>query len=320
MTLRLASPSDVHGKIFAFLAGEFARKGEYQCTKLELLRGRGTAFNDEIRTWNRTEKPERFEIRRLDEAGKEVENPTVREFALELMSIAEGEVAGSGGKHHRFTLRSTQVYGGRQTCGFHITTNEESGGDDTELVKGGESVLIMRGFSDMLKVTKDMYQSTTGGLMTIADKQVDRLNKLYDENDAMRRKIQDLENDKTEREWRIYQEQVADNRSKQSMDRLFQLGSVAVASFSQGKLGAGAAGSANDGSPVVMMLREFFASITPDQEKSLRSMGPITLSMGQLMMLNTISQLVAIPPDAPPPNAGAPNTSPSGIPSNGAAH
>lgn len=290
---------------------EFARSGEHSCTRIDLLRGRGSSFNDEIRSWHRKEEPSRFDLRvrrMIDGKDTELDNPTIRDFAHEIVAICEGEVHGTSGKH-RFTVRSTLEYGTRQLCSFVLAIqadlNDGEADSDMEPSNGGQTSLIMGGFRDLLRVNKEMHSSTLGMVGSLAREQQAELRELRVENADLYRKLRELENDKTQQEWEIYQAQLKDNRDKQSLDRVFQLGSVAIAAFAKGALPPAAMGGDGAGNPIVMVLREFFASLRPDQGPRLMQV----LDMSQIMMLQQINTLVTPPPEPTPPG---PNPSPNG--------
>ena len=113
---------DLHGKILAFLVGEFARKEGRQCTGVDLLYAPGEGYRDEpIRKWVRTDEPELFEFQ-----GAEGLVSTILE-------IAEGEVDAKPSGRHRFVVRTHQHLGGRATMSFALSPTYVGGGDVPDL-------------------------------------------------------------------------------------------------------------------------------------------------------------------------------------------
>lgn len=106
-----STTEDLHGKIMAFLAGEFARKEGRQCVGIDLIYTPGDGYRDEpIRKWVRPDDPELFEM------------PGVEGLVSTILQIAEDEVDAKTSGRHRFVLRTHQHLGGRATMTFALST------------------------------------------------------------------------------------------------------------------------------------------------------------------------------------------------------
>jgi len=104
--------TELLAKIFAFLAGELARKEHRQCVSLHLIASAAPHDKrEEIHVWTRDELPELFEL------------ASVELFAASLLEFAEKDVITRDG-FCRYTVQTWQHLGSRQIFSFRLQALE----------------------------------------------------------------------------------------------------------------------------------------------------------------------------------------------------
>ena len=108
--------TDLHPKLLAFLAGEFARKESRQCIRVELLYAQPGFREEPVRSWWRDEDPEVFEGFAKTE-----------QLVSALIEAAEDHTDDIGTGSQRFVVRTRQYFGGRAACSFKLSPSANLG-------------------------------------------------------------------------------------------------------------------------------------------------------------------------------------------------
>lgn len=254
MTQKLLTSPELQEKVVAFLTAEFGRTGDRQTTQVKLARGRGTAYDGDIRTWERTETPAWFECVMAE----------IEQRAIEIMAICEEDASTPG--VHRYTLVTRQHYGGKQTCAITIRVEDDETADlQTNLppTERGQTGLMMRGFDQMLRTVDRMHNQTIGQAFGIAKTATDEARTLREANDKLQRRVNDLEFELDERKFNLKKaerdEKVADVKFK----AISQIAGVVASKF-----GGPNAGHAFP-SRLAILVDQFGESMSREQQEAL---------------------------------------------------
>jgi len=291
----MSDVAELHGKILAFLAGEFARKDGRQCVGVELLFSPGNGFKDEpIRKWIRADEPELFDV-----PGNLAH---VEGFITRILEIVEGEADAKPPGKHRFVLRTEQHLGGRATMSFAMAPSFRGGGDETALIPAGgggkgDQGVISNHASQLMRINAQMFESTIR-VLGAQNHDIRAENaELRAENIALRREVEEARSTKMDREFQIAMAAEKNARTNAGFQKLLQLGSVVAA-----KIGGADEGPAGGGSsPLAILISEFGNSLRSDQIGVLMN----TLDMGQKIMFMEIMNTVKGAAGEAKPGAGA---------------
>jgi hypothetical protein len=254
MTQRLLTSPELQEKIIVFLTEEFARSGDRQTVQLRLSRGRGTAYDGDIRTWDRSESPAWFECVKAE----------IELRAIEIMAICEEDASTPG--LHRYTLVTRQHYGGKQSCPISLRVDEDETSDaqvGLPPTERGQTGLMMRGFDQMLRTVDRMHNQTIGQAFGIAKTASDEARTLRETNDKLVQKVRDLEYELDERKWNLKKQEREDKVSDIKFKAIAQIGAVVASKF--GGPNAGAAIP----SRLAILVDQFREGLSNDQENAL---------------------------------------------------
>jgi hypothetical protein len=289
----VSNNAEMHGKILAFLAGEFARKEGRQCVGVDLDYAPGNGFrNDEIRKWVRADEPELFE-----------NFVNVEKLVAQIVEIANGEADAKAAGKHRFVVRTHQHLGGCATHSFAISPAYSGGDSETALMAGGggsRQDVIANHAGQLMRINAQMYEGTIRVLGAGNADMRKEISELRAENILLRREIDDARSNKLDREFQIAMAAEKNARTNAGFQKLLQIGSVVAA-----KIGGGDEASGTP-TPLAMLVGEFGKSLRPDQMNVL--MG--TLDLPQKMMFMEIMNMLS--PPEPKPNGPAALSPPNG--------
>jgi hypothetical protein len=269
MTQRLLTSPELQEKIVAFLTEEFARSGDRQTVQVKLARGRGTNYDGDIRTWDRTESPAWFEFVKAE----------IELRAIEIITICEEDANVPG--LHRYTLVTRQHYGGKQTCAISIRVEEDEAADGQvglPPTERGQTGLMMRGFDQMLRTVDRMHNQTIGQAFGIAKTATDEARTLRETNDKLVQKIRDLEFQLDERQWNLKKQEREDKVADVKFKAIAQIGAVVASKF-----GGPAAGAAYP-HRLAILVDQFREGLSNEQEGALSEI----LAPEQLLALSEI--------------------------------
>ena len=310
----MSDNAELHSKILAFLAGEFARKEIRQCTGVDLLYAPSNGYRDEeIRKWVRADEPELFE-----------NLVNVENLVTSIIEIAEGEADARLAGKHRFVIRTHQHGGSRPTMSFALSPGYRGGDDEAALVPSGGgsgggglkadvvAMQVLAGHSgQFMRINAQMFDSALRPLAQQNTTMLTEIITLREECSRLQRELDEARSNKMDREFQLAMAADKNARTNAGFQKLLQLGTVVAA-----KIGGGDNGDAT--TPLMMLVGEFGRSLRPDQMSVLTSKAiPIfmaTLEATQKVMFIEIMNAVSSPeasPGEPKPDAGA-------VPPNGA--
>ena len=300
--------AELHGKLLQFLMAEWARKENRQLVSVELIFAPGGGFREEpIRKWVRADEPDCF-----------AEFPNIEKLVTQIIEIAEGEADAKPPGKHRFVLRTHQHLGDRANTSFALSPSY-TGGEETSLVHnnggggGGGSrgndvaaaQILASNNGQLMRINTQMFDGTIRVLGQQNMSMHEQIMALTTENATLRRELEEARSNKMDREFQIAMAAEKNQRTNAGFQKLLQLGTVVVAKFGADKAGGGG-GQLGEGSPLPMLLAEFYQSLKQEQLGVLMQ----TLDMAQKIMFMEIVNMVR-PPDkgpqqGPPPPNGAP--------------
>ncbi len=285
----MSDNAELHGKILAFLAGEFARKEGRQCVAVELDFSPGNGFKDEaIRKWVRADEPDLFD-----------NFANVEKLVTQIIEIAEGEANAKPGGKHRFVVRTHQHMGGRATQSFALSPQYNGGSDETAITpsnggagggNGYRQDIVANHAGQLMRINAQMFE----GAMRYVGQQNMALHEevatLRSENFTLRRENDDLKSTKMDREFQYAMAAEKNARSNMAFQKVLQLGTIVATKIAGGDEGGAAGGAA---SPLAMLVGEFGKSLRQDQIGVLMN----TLDMAQKLMFMEIMNMVKPPDD-----------------------
>ncbi len=291
-----------HGKIYAFLLGEFNRKEGRQCVRFDLYYAPQGYREEQLRSWVREETPELF-----DDVTK------VEGLASEILEIAEGHADAFGMGNHRYVIRTFQHLSGRSQHSFKMAPSFVAGSEPGEAlaVRGGgaassaEAALstLTQNNSALMRTNQAMFQQSLGVIAGIAED-------LRSENAVLKMKVTTLEHEnaelksnKDDKDLQTHLTLEAHQRKAKTFEMITQLGSIAVA-----KMAGGDAAGAQSG--IGMLLARFGESLRQDQIGMLFQVLDNTQKLMFMEIMNMVrSQQSApnVPGSAPPKGPPAPN-------------
>ena len=288
----MSDNSELHGKVLAFLAGEFARKEGRQCVGVDLLYAPGSGFRDEeVRKWVRADEPELFD-----------NFVNVEKLVGQIIEIAEGEVDAKPPGKHRFVVRTHQHMGGRALLSFALSPSFH-GGEEAALVPGGggggggglRQDVIANHAGQLMRINAQMFEGTIRVLGHQNQALHEEVSALRSENVLLRREVDEARSNKMDREFQIAMAAEKNARTNAGFQKLLQIGTVVAAKIGGDESQSGSA------SPLAMLIGEFGKSLRNDQVGVLMN----TLDMGQKIMFMEIMNMInAAAPGEPKPIAG----------------
>ena len=295
--------AELHAKILQFLMAEWARKDNRQLVSVELIYAPGGGFREEpIRKWVRADEPDFF-----------AEFVNIEKLVIQIIEIAEGEVDAKPAGKHRFVVRTHQHLGERASMSFPLAPSY-TGGDETSLVPngggggsrggGGEiaaAQILASNNGQLMRINTQMFDGTIRVLGQQNMSMHEQLMTLTTENATLRRELEEARSNKMDREFQIAMAAEKNQRTNAGFQKLLQLGTVVVAKFGADKAGGGG-GQLGEGSPLPMLLAEFYQSLKQEQLGVLMQ----TLDMAQKIMFMEIVNMVR-PPDKGPQQGPPPN-------------
>lgn len=292
--------AELHGKILAFLASQFALKNHQTCVKLDLLFSPGQGFKDEtVRSWDRKESPELFDTFVKTE-----------ELTSLIIEIAEGEADAKAPGRHRFVVRTTQFLNGRASHSFVLSPAYN--GDETALSPVGgrlaDTHVIAQHASQLMRINGQMFDGAIRVLGAQNEGLRSENSELRAEVIILRREIDEARSNKLEREFQVSMGMEKNARANEGFKKLLQLGTVVAAKMGMGGDEPGTP------TPLAMLVGEFGRSLRPEQVSVLFG----TLDMAQKMMFMEIMNSVAPSPEASAAPQAPVTVAPNGA--NGAPH
>lgn len=264
-----------HDALFAFLAGEFAKPGEGQCTGVTIFFAPPGGYREEeIRRWDRRATPEKFALEHITE------------FAREILDILTHEADAKSPGKHRFAVRTTQAIGHRAMHSITLSPAYTGAGEETALaIKGGggsESAIIASHAGSLMRVNQQMFDSVVRVSMQASDAMRRQIEELLTENRDLKKKLDEAESTRLEREFRVAQAAETMNFKKQGMTQLFQFGQIAMAHLTSGGK------TADPDSALVNLLYEFGSTLRGEQFAALQQV----LDQPQIMMFINVMNIV----------------------------
>jgi hypothetical protein len=261
---------DLHEKVLAFLAGEFARKAQRQCIRLELTHAPLGHRGDSLRVWEREESPEIFDD--LTQTEK---------LVGEIIRMAEEEADAWPGPQ-RFVLRTTQFLAGGAKTTF-IISPEFTGGENTEAlalaeaaggvgsaaggtVQGGALSVLqnalameMRHNERNMQINAQMFKGTIDVLGNANTELVTENQKLREERAQMMKELEEARSAQGERDLRGLAQIASDARKDKAVGKLLTLAPVVVSKV------LGKEGMPGAPTPLSILVSELGKSLTPQQ-------------------------------------------------------
>jgi len=301
-------------KIVTFLASEFARKEHRQCIRLELSHAQVGFRGDVLRSWDRKETPDDFEL------------SNVERLASEILQIALDEAENFPTGRQRFVLRTEQFLPGGRAKHTFVIAPEYTGSDDDEVGgMSGDETLALPGvsgaggradrsghpqtkigtFNNVLSMQMrhnerlmQMQSQTFQGSLQAALRQnqmlVDENMQLRKERAEMAKELETMRTASDERELRALAQVAADERKDKVVGKMLQLAPVVAAKIA----GAGAVPGAP--SSLSILVSELASSLSPEQFQRIAG----ALSMEQKILLGEAIK-VAKQSEPPPESAKA---------------
>jgi hypothetical protein len=269
MTQRALSSDELQSKLVMFLTEEFGRKGDRQCVWVALCRGRGAAYDGEVRSWSRVENDVWFTATLA----------SIEERAQEILGIAAEDASSPG--RHRYTVKARGHYGGIQTHAITLIVESDQGGADElpEPTQQGQTALMMQGFHGLLRVVKDTHNSTIGQAFGIAKGATDEARELRRDNDELRRKVSDLEYKLDERHYQLKRQQREDEISDMKFGAIKQVAGIVASKF-----GGQAAIAAGAPSRLAILVTQFAERVTPEMSEAFEALPPeMALALAEII-------------------------------------
>ncbi len=281
----MADNAELHAKILGFLMAEWARKENRQLVAVDLLYAPGNGFRDEpVRKWVRADEPDFF-----------AEFVNVEKLVTLIIEIAEGEVDAKPAGKHRFVVRTQQHLGERSNISFALSPSF-TGSDETSLTSNGggggrggggdvaAAQILASNNGQLMRINTQMFDGTIRVLGQQNLSLHEQVMALTSENALLRKELEEARSNKMDREFQIAMAAEKNQRTNAGFQKVLQLGSVVVAKFAGGNEGAAQLGA---GSPLSMLLGDFYQSLRPDQMGSLMQI----LDMPQKIMFMEIVNL-----------------------------
>lgn len=276
------SDEGLASKIVEFLSGELAKKNERQCVAIDLLYAPPGFRDEKLKTWDRSDEPDKFEVLALVEA-----------MVAQIIEIAEQHADTFGQGAHVYVLRTRQHLGGRMVHRFKISPSFDSSDQALVASQGGQSSgsshdamsVISQNNQALMRTNQAMFQASFGTLATLSEGMRDENIALKQENSRLRRELDDAQSIKEDREFDIAMKAEKNQRANEGFKTLLQIGTVVAAKIANGD------GPAEGGaqSPMRMLIAKFVESLTKDQIARLFQI----LDTGQRIMLYEIMKMAA---------------------------
>jgi hypothetical protein len=190
--------ADIEPKLLAFLAGAFARHHEETCVKIELEFSPGSGYSpDRLQTWTPQSHPEYFGVFAPEDSpegedvGKLAQKRHVFTSRLvgEMVQLARDFADSHSSGTHRFTVRTHQHLGGRDTHRFVLKPSYRGeDGDDAaplEATTSGQIAQLMRHLENKERGMRDMMGSFLQAISRATES-------TREENQALRSQVNDL--------------------------------------------------------------------------------------------------------------------------------
>lgn len=289
--------SEIHAKVLAFLAGEFARRESRQCVRLELSHAQPGYRGEVLRSWERSEEPGIFEDLTLTER-----------LTSEILKLAEDEANAYSGQQ-RFVLRTEQFLGGRGKCTFVMAP--EFNGDQAEGTalafgdgaqgQGSAATAItvlqnalameMRHNERNSQINAQMFKGTIDVLGNANTELVTENQKLREERAQMLKELEESRSAQGERDLRGMAQIAADARKDKAVGKLLTLAPIAVAKI------LGKDGMPGAPTPLSILVSELGKSLSPAQIANIAR----GLTMEQQMLFAEAMKTAQTSAEAEPP-------------------
>lgn len=277
----MADHADIYAKICTFLTDALALTDHQSCKRIDLIYAPAAAYRtDQIKTWTREHNPEPF-------IGVEGKRSHVYTEALcaEILELAESHADSYGQGRHRFSLRTHQHLGNRQTHSFVILPSVDSdegalvgsGGSELVPTQAGITTQLMRHLENRDRQAQTMMAAYIGGMSSMQQQ-------LRDENESLR--VQLAAKDRERMEWlktieearstehdrQIEAQQVVakEERKTFATKKAMSLLPVALSKFmGSGKPAGGPNAKKTPPSPLAILVAKLIESLTDDQRSQL---------------------------------------------------
>jgi len=256
---------DLREKLVAFLAKEFARKEHRQCIRLELSHAQIGYRGDVLRTWDRAESPDLFELKNIEE------------LASEIVKLARDE-ADNFPTRQRFVLRTEQYLAGGRAKHTFMMEPEYSGDDETQAIVGASGevsaaptvanvlAMQMRHNERMMQMNAQTFQGSLQAALRQNQMLVDENMQLRKERAEMMKELEESRSNKDERELAALAQVASDNRKDKAVGKLLQLAPVVAAKLAGGKDGLPGAPT-----PLSILVSELGKSLSTEQIQRIAS-------------------------------------------------
>ena len=295
---------DLRAKLLAFLAAEFARKDHRQCVRLELYHAQVGARGDLLRTWDRQETPDVFELARAEE------------LAGEIIKLARDE-ADNFRSRQRFVLRTTQYLAGGGAKITLVMEPEYDGDDDTQAIMGASGemsaqptvanvlAMQMRHNERLMQMSASTFQGSLQAALRQNQMLVDENVQLRKERAEMMKELEERRSSNDERELRALAQVAADERKDKVVGKMLQLAPVVAAKIAGGKDGLPGAPT-----PLSILVSELGKSLSPEQVN--RIAGALTMEQKILFAEAIKTAKASEPPEEPAKKPNGAEATPSG--------
>jgi len=249
---------DLRAKLLAFLAAEFSRKDHRQCIRLELSHAQVGYRGDVLRTWDRAETPDLFELKNTEE------------LASEIVKLARDE-ADNFPTRQRFVLRTEQYLAGGRAKHTFMMEPEYSGDDETQAIIGASGevsaaptvanvlAMQMRHNERMMQMNAQTFQGSLQAALRQNQMLVDENMQLRKERAEMMKELEESRSQKDQRELAALAQVASDNRKDKAIGKLLQLAPVVAAKI------AGKDGMPGAPTPLSILVSELAKSLSAQQ-------------------------------------------------------
>jgi hypothetical protein len=290
--------TELHAKVLGFLVEQFGFQKDRSCVRVDLLYSQKGFRDEEIRRWDRADKPELFETMVL-----------IEQLTSAIIEIAETHADSFGHGSHRYVVRTHAHAGGRATESFLLKPSFEAGSDPTAMVPGGGAAhdamgILTQNNMAFMRINAQMFQSSFSTLANLTDSLRAENTELRTENIALRREVEDSRSTRMDREFQFAMATEKNQRTNKATEKILQIGTVIAAKIT----GTSSELGAPDG--LTMLLTEFGKSLRKDQIAQFVKV----FDQGQLIMFFEIMNMVAPQEGAPGAGQGAQGKGTAGLP------
>lgn len=285
---------DIRSRLIDFLGPAFSAKDRNLAMKVELLYCPGKGLRDEqMREWERSDRPEIFEQLDLIEA-----------LIMQIIKLAEDHADNAGAGSHKFKVRVHQQFNGKPFLLFAIKPSHDSyaGDESTAMMAPGGGMggsaqndavigalnMVSGHAGQLMRINTQMHGESFRVLANLTEDLRDENIKLRTENSQLRKELEAAQSNKEDREYQFAMAHSKNQRTDAAVSKAIQIGTVIAAKIT----GMGKELGAPDG--LGMLLTEFGKSLRPEQIQALMGV----LDQGQIIMFMQIMEMVQ--PKPPP--------------------